>query len=243
MSRILKAYRTKFYQLLKQVGARRVDQGVDWFVAKAQSLSAKEGISPADALTLICEKLAARPRFQTPRRKQPRTPADISFFCDGGLGGLARWLRAAGYLALWEEGIPDELLLKKARASGTTIVTTDSMLMERRLLRDKIIPAMWLPPTLSIAQQLERVFGEFELSVGHPRCMSCGGELLHADKEGLRERIPPKTYRWLNQYFVCQRCGKLFWHGTHWLRITKRLKALAPEKDRPPGSRQIRAVL
>jgi uncharacterized protein with PIN domain len=41
--------------------------------------------------------------------------------------------------------------------------------------------------------------------------MSCGGELLKGDKEALRERIPPKTYRWLGEYFVCGRCGKLFW--------------------------------
>jgi uncharacterized protein with PIN domain len=84
----------------------------------------------------------------------------------------------------------------------------------------------WLPPTLGIPEQLALVFREFGLTLRVPRCMSCGGELRRGDKEALKERIPPKTYRWLDEYFVCARCGKLFWHGTHWRRIAKALKAL-----------------
>jgi uncharacterized protein len=226
MSRILKAYRTRFHQLLRQVGARRVQQGVDRLVAKAQRLSAAERISVSHALTQTFEELAARPAFQNLQRRQPRTAADIWFVCDGGLGGLARWLRAAGYRAAFEPEIADDLLLKKARQSGSTILTTDSMLMERRLLRDQIIPAFWLPPTLSIKGQLERVFREFHLQTGDPRCMACGGELVSADKESLRDRIPPKTYRWLDEYFICSQCGQLFWHGTHWHKIVQQLKRL-----------------
>ena len=75
--------------------------------------------------------------------------------------------------------------------------------MERRLLRDRIIPAFWLPPTLSIPEQLALVFREFGLTLRGPRCMSCGGELRRGSKEALRERIPPRTYRWLDEFFVC----------------------------------------
>ena len=123
--------------------------------------------------------------------------------CDAGLGGLARWLRAAGYEAVWQPDIADDELLRQARAMPATILTTDSMLMERRLLRDGIIPAFWLPPTLRIPEQLALVFREFGLTLRGPRCMSCGGELRRGYKEALRERIPPRTYRWLDEYFVC----------------------------------------
>ena len=225
-SRILKAYETRFHQLLKRVGARRLQVGVDWLVGKARRLSAERDLSLAESLGCVFDELIARPKFQSPKRPHKRTPADLVFFCDAGLGGLARWLRAAGYITFWEAGIDDELLLKKARVHEAAIVTTDSMLMERRVLRDGIIPALWLPPTLSISEQLEKVFCEFDLSVGTPRCMSCGGDLTQACKESLRERIPPRTYRWLDKYFVCRCCDKLFWHGTHWQRIRSRLKEL-----------------
>jgi uncharacterized protein len=233
MSRILKAYRTRFYQLLRQAGARRVDQGVEWLVSKARALSECEKLSQSDALTRITEELEAKPRFRPPNRPALRTPADISFFCDAGLGGLARWLRAAGHQAYWEPDIPDHLLLQKAAQKRAAILTTDSMMMERRVLRDRVIAAFWLPPTLSIAKQLEKVFREFELSAGVARCMACGGELEKAEKEKLRDRIPPKTYSWLDDYYLCRRCGKLFWHGTHWLRIIERLGRL--EKERSPS--------
>ncbi len=203
---------------------------MQWLVAKAQRLSAADGISLADALAQVFERLATRKAFQ-PAASEP-TP-DL-FLCDAGLGGLARWLRAAGYEAAWQPDIADDELLRQARALPATVLTTDGMLMERRLLRDRIIPAFWLPPTLRIPEQLALVFREFGLTVRSPRCMSCGGELRRGSKEDLRERIPPRTYRWLDEFFVCGRCGKLFWHGTHWNRIVETLAAL--DRDRSRGT-------
>lgn len=226
MSRILKAYRTRFYQLLRLAGARRVDQGADWLVARAKQLSARGAIPLTAALMLTFDRLESKPGLRRRKIVRPRGSADIHFYCDAGLGGLARWLRGAGYQALWKPDIADDALLKEARERSATILTTDSMLMERKLLRDQIIASYWLPPTLSIAEQLERVFCEFKLRVSPPRCMSCGGELVRGDKESLRDQIPPRTYRWLDEYFVCTGCGKLFWHGTHWGRIVAKLEAL-----------------
>ena len=135
-------------------------------------------------------------------------------------------MRAAGYEAWWVDGIDDNRLLQEAQKLSATVLTTDSMLMERRILRERIVPSFWLPPTLSIRNQLARVYREFKLTARAPRCMSCGGELVRGDKEQLRERIPPRTYRWLNDYYLCTRCEKLFWHGTHWQRIVKTLREL-----------------
>jgi len=38
-------------------------------------------------------------------------------------------------------------------------------------------------------------FSDRNLTVGDPRCMSCGGELKPTEKQALRDRIP-KTCRW-----------------------------------------------
>jgi uncharacterized protein len=223
VSRIRKAYQVRFRTLLQRVRARRLEEGVQWLVAKACRLSANEQVSPADAFTRVYEQLAARAPF----RDDSARAAPEMFWCDAGLGGLARWLRAAGYDARWQADIADDDLLRQAQQLAATILTTDSLLMERRLLRDRILPAYWLPPTLRIPEQLALVFREFGLAPGEPRCMSCGGELRRGEKEALRERIPPKTWRWLEDYFVCCRCDRLFWRGTHWLRIERRLRLAA----------------
>lgn len=222
MSRIRKAYETRFRWLLQHVHARRLDRGVKSLLEKSDRLSHQERVPRSDALARVYESLAAHPRF---RDLKPTTGGD-RFFCDAGLGGLARWLRAAGYEAFWVAGIDDNELLREARKLGTTILTTDSMLMERRVLRDRIIPAFWLPPTLVIAEQLKLVFREFDLRLRAPRCMACGGKLVRAQKEQLRERIPPRTYLWIDEYFLCSQCGKLFWHGTHWRKIVGILESL-----------------
>ena len=223
MSRIRRGYEDRFRALLRQVRARRLEEGVQWLAAKAGNLSASDGISLADALAQVYERLASNKRFQ----KSPPAPASVRFLCDAGLGGLARWLRAAGYEAAWQPDIDDDQLLHEARSHPATLLTTDAMLMERRLLRDRVIPAFWLPPTLSIPEQLALVFREFGLTVRGPRCMSCGGELHRVPKEALHDRIPPKTYHWLDEFFVCRRCDRLFWHGTHWQRIVAQLSGLA----------------
>lgn len=222
MSRIRRGYEDRFRALLRRARARRLEQGVQCLVAKARRLRASDGISLADALARVNEQLATSKPFQ----QSASQPAPALFLCDAGLGGLARWLRAAGYEAAWQPDIADDELLRQARQVGATVLTTDGMLMERRLLRDRIIPAFWLPPTLRIPEQLALVFREFGLTLRGPRCMSCGGELRRGSKEALHERIPPRTYRWLNEFFVCSRCNKLFWHGTHWQRIVGTLTAL-----------------
>jgi len=222
VSRIRKGYEDRFRALLRQARARRLEEGVRWLVEKAGKLSAREGISLANSLARVYERLASNRHFRSP----PPAPVSIHFLCDAGLGGLARWLRAAGYDTAWQPDIEDDHLLREAQSFPATLLTTDAMLMERRLLRDRIIPAFWLPPTLSIPEQLALVFREFGIVVRGPRCMSCGGELRRVPKEALRDRIPPKTYRWLDEFFVCRRCDKLFWHGTHWQRILARLAEL-----------------
>ena len=219
VSRIRKVYEGRFRALLAQAKARRLEEGVQWLLAKARRISATETIPMGNALTRVYEELAGKPYFQG-----NSTPTPALFWCDAGLGGLARRLRAAGYQALWRADIDDDEVLREARKSSATLLTTDSLLMERRLLRDRIIPALWVPPTLKIPEQLALVFREFGLKVGEPRCMKCGGELLRGDKEALRDQIPPKTYLWLDEYFVCADCGKLFWRGTHWQRIADRLR-------------------
>jgi hypothetical protein len=236
MSRIRRGYEARFRALLRELQARRLEQGGQWLVARAEKLRRQQAVSDADALAQVHDSLFRKIQRHLARHagtsasasgalaKNPNAPPVL--LCDAGLGGLARWLRAAGHEALWKPKVDDDELLKQARDLSATLLTTDSMLMERRLLRDGIIPSVWLPPTQTTAAQLALVFRELGLHAREPRCMSCGGQLRRVEKETMRERIPPKTWRWKDEYFVCSRCDKLFWHGTHWQRIAKQLERL-----------------
>jgi hypothetical protein len=243
MGRIRDAYESKFRTLLRQVQPRRLELGVQLLLERAERLSERQGINLPAALAQVyervCDQVARRQTSSgqcaiavSPEHDAADTPiGQPEFVCDAGLGGLARWLRAVGYEAHWNPDIDDDDLIRAARRIPATLLTTDSLMMERGVLRDGFIPALWVPPSMKKFQQLQLVLRELRLSVRDPRCMSCGGELRAVDKESVRERIPPKTYRWRDEYFVCARCDKLFWHGSHWDRIGERLRKLRAEPD------------
>ena len=225
-------YEGRFRALLQRVNARRLEQGVQWLLARAGRIGTDERISPTQALVRVHETLRGRVGARTVVRTSVRAtshdpePTAPHFLCDAGLGGLARWLRAAGYEAEWQEHIEDNDLVREAQRLRAMLLTTDSLLMQRRLLRDGLIPALWLPSSLTMEEQLALVFRELRLSLRPPRCMRCGGELRPVEKETMRDRIPPKTWRWRDDYFLCTRCNQLFWHGTHWQKIQARLREL-----------------
>ena len=230
MGRIQKAYASKYRQLLSQVRARRLDQGVGFLLSQARREQAENPISEAEALESVWRKVRYRLQLDRPighqeQAAQHNSDSPPRFLCDAGLGGLARWLRAAGYEACWAKDVADNELLQKAKKQKATILTTDSLLMECRLLRDAIIPSVWVSPTMKPWQQLGVVLKELRLSLREPRCMTCGGQLRPVDKEAVRERIPPRTYQWLDEYFQCRSCNQLFWHGTHWQRIEATLRS------------------
>lgn len=225
MKRILSAYGAKFRALLLRAGARRVEQGMQWYFRRAKALQAG-GRSFSEALECAYHEARTRLLRVSPVPGVSEKVEPVVFVCDVGLGGLARWLRAAGYMAYWREGVDDPELIEEAREKSAILLTTDSGMMERRLLRDGELPALWVSPGLTKMQQLESVLRELQLPRLEPRCMDCGGELMRVEKEAMAARIPPKTYRWRDEFFLCRECGKLFWHGTHWRRIDQGLKAL-----------------
>jgi uncharacterized protein with PIN domain len=57
--------------------------------------------------------------------------------------------------------------------------------------------------------------------------MSCGGELTELTREEGPGRVPPQSLARHDRFWGCARCGKAFWHGTHWERIVKRLRESA----------------
>lgn len=235
MGRIRDAYESRFRKLLGRLQPRRLELGVQMLLSRAERLSVRDQITLPDALERVYERTRQQiERRHGDREQSPSGPVEGEsnaverpvFACDAGLGGLARWLRAAGFETHWWPDIDDDELIREAREIPATLLTTDSLLMERGVLRDGLIPSLWVPPSLTKIGQLKLVLRELGLEIGTPRCMTCGGVLNRVEKDQVRDRIPPKTWRWRDEYFLCARCGKLFWHGSHWEGIGKRLADL-----------------
>ena len=139
------------------------------------------------------------------------------------LGGLARWLRAAGYDADWEYGIDDGELVRHAEGTRRVLLSCDGAIFKRNVIRNGQVKALFIPRGLDKFARLRFVMGELGLSLRRPRCMACGGELKGVPKHKVIDEAPPLAYRNCERFWRCTRCGKLLWHGTHWQKITHRL--------------------
>lgn len=162
----------------------------------------------------------------------PSPPAaGPDFHCDAALGGLARWLRAAGYEAAYWPGVDDDDLLRKMPGSPAILLTTDRRLCQRGVIASGAIAALLVSIARKKREQFTDVVEQLDLPLRSPRCMACGGQLRPVEKEAIRDRIPPKTYPWRDDYYVCQRCDRLFWQGTHWQRIADGLSLAASRRS------------
>jgi len=228
MSRILKGYRWRFERLLRAFGAQNVSKGVDILLGRAKELAQSEELPINQALAQVnmelVQKLAKYRRLcrgLLNRKEKPKV-----LLCDAGLGALARWLRACGQRALWRPGVDDSELVSYAAQTGAVLITSDSMLSERRVVRMGKVQLIWVPPDMPVLNQLTCVLVELDLRPQQARCMSCGGELVRVDKNSVKNRIPPKTWVWRDEYFICTSCHKLYWEGSHWEKITRKLEAI-----------------
>ena len=149
-----------------------------------------------------------------------------AFWCDAMLGGLARWLRAAGYDAALVEGIDDVDLVRRALADGRVLLTADTQLVRHGAICSGRVRALLVPPGRSKFEQLQFVVRSLGLERRQARCMACGGRLDAIPKESARPEVPPRTYQWCHAFYRCGRCAKVFWRGTHWDRIAARLAGL-----------------
>src|SRR5438094_403599 len=138
MGRIRDAYAAKFRTLLGRVRPCRIELGVQLLLERAERLSQRDGIALPQALARVYER--AQQQIERRAASGPAScavpsrplPGDAPvFLCDVGLGGLARWLRAAGYASHWVPHIDDDELLREARRTAATLLTTDSLLMRR----------------------------------------------------------------------------------------------------------------
>jgi uncharacterized protein len=143
------------------------------------------------------------------------------------LGGLARWLRAAGYSALFDVHIRDGELVRRALEEGRWLLTSDSGVMERYAVSTGLARAVFVPMGLKPIEQLAHVMRTLGLPLGEPRCMDCDGLLEEVPLEEVRRHVPAKVQQACDRFFRCGGCGKVYWRGLHWEDIRRRLRAAA----------------
>jgi uncharacterized protein with PIN domain len=180
------------------------------------------------------DRIAVYPVFEsldvTPIvRLRPQPLRHSAFIADVHLRRLARYLRMLGFDTLHDNGYADEEIVRIAAKSGRIILTRDRMLLKN----GAVTRGYWVRSTDPIEQARE-VIRRFDLR-GQvkllARCPTCNGEIVPVEKDEVYERIPPKTALWLDEYFICTDCGKLYWRGTHYPKLMQKIDAILAGLD------------
>ncbi len=156
---------------------------------------------------------------------RPSPLRETRFVLDAHLGKLARHLRLAGFDSLWENDYGDEEIVALSVAQKRVILTRDKGILKRRA----VLRGYFVRETESEKQfcevvrafQLERSLKPFS------RCRVCNAVLREVPKESVRGRVPEAVWKQLDAFTECPECGRIFWRGTHYERLSRVLQLAA----------------
>ena len=139
------------------------------------------------------------------------------FVLDGHLGRLAAYLRMLGFDTWYDRWADDTQLAAVASSEGRLLLTRDVGLLKRREVEQGYCVRSHKPH-----DQLREVSRRFALRsqfMPFRRCMDCNGPLYPVPKEEVADQLPPHTRETKEEFSRCQHCGKVFWRGSHYLRM------------------------
>ncbi len=152
--------------------------------------------------------------------------SELRFIVDHNVGKLARWLRMMGYDSLFFDGSDDSHMVAQALAEDRVILTRDSAIMKRRVVNSGRIRAILINSEES-EQQMRQVMDTLELKRQlrpFTLCLECNQPLVERKWEEVKERVPPYVYKTQSQYMECPACHRIYWRGTHWEAMIKKLE-------------------
>jgi hypothetical protein len=153
------------------------------------------------------------------------------FVLDVHLGKLARHLRMVGFDTLWKDDYQDPELLEISRTENRVLLTRDRELVQ------KADPAFsHYVQAIDPDQQLIEVADVFELRSKIAtmkgfltRCLQCNSPILPVQAHQLEDRLPGHVRLQFNEFFLCPRCERVYWKGSHFDRMWERVQKLMAE--------------
>ncbi|MCM8780871.1 MAG: Mut7-C RNAse domain-containing protein [Candidatus Omnitrophica bacterium] len=148
----------------------------------------------------------------------------MKFILTKELGRLAKWLRILGLDAeYFNQGNPSSLIIQALREERV-IITRNHRLPKARGIKILVITQGQLK------SQLTEVLEKFSIrpnpELMFSRCTICNLELEHVDKRAIKEKVPEYVFNTQDEFFICPRCQRIYWSGTHWKNVENTLKEI-----------------
>lgn len=143
---------------------------------------------------------------------------------DGMLGRLSRWLRILGVKTIYLKDKSDEEIKNIVKNKSSLLITRDKALA--KVLERDGMPVLLVPQggfEYVLAYVCEKLGVEPKMDLDKTLCPLCGGKLKKIAKEELRGRVPSKVFYTYTRFYICEKCGHIYWLGTHIKEMEKTL--------------------
>lgn len=176
------------------------------------------------------ERVAVYPVFElldiAPlNRLRPQPLREPRFILDVHLGRLARYLRLLGFDAAYSSEGADETLAARSAAEHRIVLTRDIGLLKRA----EVTHGYWLRNT-DPQHQVAEVVDALDLRgrfAPFSRCMRCNAKLETVPASRVRSELPAGIRERYERVSRCRDCGRLYWAGSHYDRLTRLVASLS----------------
>jgi uncharacterized protein with PIN domain len=145
---------------------------------------------------------------------RPKPLRETKFVADIHLGKLAGLLRMLGFDTLYRNDYPDEELARISSEEHRILLTKDRNLLKRNLVTHGCY-VRDTDPRRQIIEILDRLDLRDQVAP-FKRCLCCNRPVEPANVAEVRDRLDEKTLSLYNEFYVCRKCDKVYWKGSHY---------------------------
>jgi len=149
----------------------------------------------------------------------------VKFVADGMLGKLTRWLRMIGQDVKYSNQSEDAELIAAAEKEHLVLLTRDLELYKRASAKG--IDAFYVEGQTE-AEKLAGLAARFGFSLAidlnRSRCPKCNTQIQSTPKEKLADKVEKNTFAHYEEFWLCPKCGSVYWQGAHWKGICATLE-------------------
>ncbi len=173
---------------------------------------------------VVGDRIAVYPMFEAldigaTARLRPEPLRHPRFVVDVNLGRLARLLRVLGFDVWWSSDADDQTLADISLDQQRILLTRDRGLLKRRTITHGLFVHSQHPEeqTLEVLRRLDlrRQTKPFT------RCVRCNGQLAAVAKEQVIDQLEPLTRRYYDEFSRCPECGRIYWAGSHFDKLSR----------------------
>jgi uncharacterized protein with PIN domain len=141
------------------------------------------------------------------------------FIADIHLGDIVKYMRALGFDVCFDPSLSTRKIIEIAKKKSRIILTKS-----RQLLKFKEVTHAIFIRQGTTAEQIKRILDYLDIKDNikpFSRCLRCNSIVKNISKDSIEDRIPPKTKASCDQYTYCKFCDKIYWKGTHFIKMNK----------------------